>query len=350
MRTRVKAINTWISFILILAVFPFASCSSDSDDEDKKPVTEEGFLEDAIYLQVTDEEQPAWLQSQIAESPYLRVFRSEKGDGTFLRQAPLKGNEFSVFDKNGKEMSVSTEEQLQQIIKGEHPWTLIHIYSFPLKPGDTEWDFSRYTVAEIKEKLQLPDVLLRSMMTYDLIETCLDYPYYMDFFFSDEMQYGVEFERMEFNGLDELLKREGLAKAMLKKYEIKMQTAEVMKTQEPLVIGAYSNRFLFFKMLLAQDEVLNQMNHTQLRQLIKLSMKADEMVARLPDLYGTIHYLPTRFLYSRIIVREGGFNYSNDEEKSKLAYFAQTCTTNPDIIAIFTPDMQQRIYSYLMTF
>lgn len=347
MRTGTNKISTGTFLIVMLAVFSFASCSSDSDDTDKKPI-EEGSLEDAIYLQVADEEQPVWLQSQIAESSYLRVFQSLKGGGIFLLQAPLKGNEVSVFDKDGKEMSVSTKDQLQQIVQERRPWTLTHIYSFPLKPGDTEWDFSRYTIAEIKEKLQLPSVLLRSMMTSDLIETCLDYPYSLDFLFFDEIQHGVECIRQEFNGLDEVLKREDLAKAMLKKYEIKMQTAEVMKTQEPLVIGSYSTHFLFFKMLLAQDEVLNQMNRSQLRQLIKLSMKADEMVARLPELYGTIHYLPTRFLYSRVIVREGGFNYASEEEKSKLVYFAQTCTTHPGTIAIFTPDMQQRIYSYLM--
>ena len=347
-KMRTKKINTGTFLIVMLVVFSFASCSSDSDDTVRKPVDEEGFLEDAIYLQVADEEQPAWLQSQIAKSPYLKVFRSGKGDGTFLLQAPLKSNDFSVYDKDGKEMSVSTKDQLQQLVQERRPWTLTHIYSFPIKYGDTEWDLSRYTVAEIKKKLQLPDNLIRNMTTPDLIETCLDYPYSSDFLAFDEIQLGVGCVRQDFNGLDEVLKRKNLAKTMLTKYETKMQTAEVMGTQESLVKGAYSIYFLFFKMLLAQDEVLNQMNRSQLRQLIKLSMKADEMVVRLPDLFGTIHYTPTFFLYSRIIVREGGFNYASDEEKSKLVYFAQTCMTHPSIIAIFTPDMQQRIYRYLL--
>ena len=47
-------------------------------------------------------------------------------------------------------------------------------------------------------------------------------------------------------------------------------------------------------------------------------------------------------------MREKGFRFTSDEEQAKLKYFAQTCTGEPIVFAIFTDEMQQRIYSYLM--
>ena len=76
MRTGTNKISTGTFLIVMLAVFSFASCSSDSDDTDRKPVVEDGFLEDAIYLQVADEEQPAWLQSQIVNAQQKKQYDS----------------------------------------------------------------------------------------------------------------------------------------------------------------------------------------------------------------------------------------------------------------------------------
>lgn len=161
------------------------SCSSDNDDESSTSLVSEAFapLKNAIYLKVADEEQPAWIQSLIAKSPYMKVFRSGKGECLFLVEVPLQGNDLRAFDNEGKELSVTMEEQFQQIVQDGQPWTLTHIYSFPLKPGDAEWDLNRYTVAELKDLLQLPQRLLSSMATSDLIETCLDFQYSSEFFF-----------------------------------------------------------------------------------------------------------------------------------------------------------------------
>ena len=343
---------TWVIAVVILTALALTSCSSDNDDKAEIPVVtpEPEALANSLYLPIADEEQPVWIQEFIASNPYTKIFHSEKGTGTYLVEMPLKGNEIKVFDDNGTPLFVSTEIQLQQTLQDGQPWTLTHIYSYPLKPGDAEWDFTRHTSTEIKQMLQLPTEILNGMSTSDLIETSLDYHYSTDFIFGETFQYGVESVRKQFNGLDELLKRNDLATAMLKKYEMKLQTAEVMKTQESLKQGDYSFHFMLLKMLVAQEEVLNQLNHEQLRQLISISTEAWNMVFTMPDIFGTFHLTPSLFLFSRIIVREGGFEYESEEERQKLAYFAQTCTEEPAVYSIFTPDMQQRIFSYLEAF
>ena len=103
MNTKLISINTWAIVTAMLATLSFASCESDNNHSDRTLVFAEDLLEDAIYLQVADEEQPAWLQSQIAMNPYLRVFRSDNENAAYLLHAPMKGNQLSVFDKYGKE-------------------------------------------------------------------------------------------------------------------------------------------------------------------------------------------------------------------------------------------------------
>lgn len=340
---------TWVIAVVLLTAFALTSCNNASDEIADRPVAspEPKDLANSIYLPIADEDQPAWIQELIASNPYLKVFHSENATGTYLVEMPLKGHGIKVYDNNGTPLSVSTEIQLQQTIQNGQPWTITHIYSYPLKPGDAEWDFTRYTSTELKQMLQLPTDILNGMSTIDLIETSLDYYYSTDFIFSETFQYGVESVRKQFNGLDELLKRNDLSTAMLKRYESKLQTAEVMKMQEPMKQGEYSYNFMLLKMLVAQEEVLNQLSREQLRQLISISMEAWNKVFTMPDIFGTSHLTPSLFLFSRIIVREGGFEYESEEERQKLAYFAQTCTEEPAVYSIFTQEMQLRIFSYL---
>lgn len=338
-----------LGVVIMAALLVSLGSMSCGHDDDNAAVPEESYapLADAIYVPIDDEAQPAWLQTLIADEPYLKVFRSEKGEGKFLVEAPQKGDGLRIFDRDGVALPTPADEQLPLTVQDGQPWTLTHIYTFPLKPGDAEWDFDRYTIREIQEKLQLPATLLSGMSTADLLETSLDFSYSTDFLMFDEWQRGVDAVRKEFNGYVELLSRKDLVKTMLKKYEVKMRTAEAIEGYDKLMRGSYSLRFMLFKMLLAQDEMLSQQNRDQLRQLIRLSMEANEMVPRYPDLFGTTHYVPVFYLYSRIILREGGFRFASDEEKSKLEYFALTCTSHPAVLSMFTEDLQSRMYSYL---
>ena len=61
--------------------------------------------------------------------------------------------------------------------------------------------------------LQIPDAVLESISTAGLLETCLEYPYLIEIFFSNDYKYGFETGLVAgFNGYRELLKRHDLAK------------------------------------------------------------------------------------------------------------------------------------------
>ena len=335
---------------VILAIVVVLLSAGCKDDDSKSGVDDSNFtslLQEAAYLVEADHVQPVWLQALISESPYLDVFHSDARGGRYLVVFPQRGFSGTLYNNDGKPLSESADEEWAELVSGGAPWTCTHIYTPALKPGDAEWDFQRYTVQEIKQKLLLPEALLKTMTTSDLLEVCLDYQYSSDFLFYDEQQQGIEFLRKEFNGYDELLQRKDLVETMLMKYRVKLRSVDIIARQEQLVMGAFSIHFMLFKMLAAQDEVLESLNREQLRQLITLSIEAWNMVAERPEVFGSINYSPILFLFTRIIVREGKFQFASDEEESKLEYFAKTCTSNPSVISVFTEEFQSRMYSYL---
>ena len=335
---------------VILAIVVVLLSAGCKDDDSKSGVDDSNFtslLQEAAYLVEADHVQPVWLQALISESPYLDVFHSDARGGRYLVVFPQRGFSGTLYNNDGKPLSESADEEWAEMVSGGAPWTCTHIYTPALKPGDAEWDFQRYTVQEIKQKLLLPEALLKTMTTSDLLEVCLDYQYSSDFLFYDEQQQGIEFLRKEFNGYDELLQRKDLVETMLMKYRVKLRSVDIIARQEQLVMGAFSIHFMLFKMLAAQDEVLESLNREQLRQLITLSIEAWNMVAERPEVFGSINYSPILFLFTRIIVREGKFQFASDDERQKVEYYAETCTANPMVLAVFTEEFQQRMFAYL---
>lgn len=343
-------VHKYMTGIIILAsvVLLLAGCKDSGNGGDDAGGSETKILlDEAFYLALADDEQPTWLQDLINESLYLKVFHSNARGGLYLVVFPQRGFAGTLYNKNGKTLAQSSDDEWAEMVGQGSPWTCTHVYTPALKPGDAEWDLNRYTAQEIQQKLLLPDALLKQMTTADLLEVCLDYQYSTDFLAYNETQLGIQALRKNFNGYNELLQRKDLVEVMLMKYLVRLRSVETMAQQESRVVGSFSLHFLLFKMLLAQEEMLSSMSREQQRMLIALSIEAWNIVAEQPDLFGTIHYSPILFLFSRIIVRNGGFKFTSDEERQMVEYYAETCTGNPKMRTVFTEDFQKRMFSYL---
>ena len=122
-----------LGVVIMAALLVSLGSMSCGHDDDNAAVPEESYapLADAIYLPIADEAQPAWLQTLIADEPYLKVFRSEKGEGNFLVEAPQKGDGLRIFDRDGVALPTPADEQLPLAVQDGQPWTLTHIYTFP---------------------------------------------------------------------------------------------------------------------------------------------------------------------------------------------------------------------------
>ncbi|MBR6445286.1 MAG: hypothetical protein IKS94_02470 [Prevotella sp.] len=336
-----------VSFIMMAMVG--VGCSHQESDvqlveESDVQLVESSLLEQVYYLQEADSIQPSWLQREIVENPYLIVYRNND-EQNYLLEFPEKAL-FKLY-KNGTFQNVKSED-LDKIIVSANFWTCTHIYSFPLYPGYEEWNFNKYSVNQIKEKLLLPNHLLKTMRTADLLEVCLDYPYMLDFAAYDDLQKGFDYLCAEFNGYNELLQRQDLNQAMLKKQAVYWRKTEKIKSLSDIEKGKYNFQCTLFKMILAQDKTLDSFNVSQLRQMIDLSFININLEKAKPEIFGTFNKISTLYLCTRIIQRQGGFYFESDEERQLFELFASTCTCNPKVLAVFTEELQQRMSSFLL--
>ena len=90
-------------------------------------------------------------------------------------------------------------------------------YNYPVVPGTSEWLALRTHVEKIKA-CQIPEDILESMSTEDLVETVLNYPLRVDMLVWDTSAIGYHQVQSQFNGLQELAKRtDALSKLITKK-------------------------------------------------------------------------------------------------------------------------------------
>jgi len=90
-------------------------------------------------------------------------------------------------------------------------------YEYPVTPVDKEWgEFSSHQ--EMLDHCQLPEECVKAMTTEQLFDTVLKYPLLIDILFYDDVISGISEVAKQFNGLDELLKREDIQGVLKDKY------------------------------------------------------------------------------------------------------------------------------------
>ncbi len=175
-------------------------------------------------------------------------------------------------------------------------------YDFPIKPGTAEWK----NLASYEEKhqvCQIPKAILGSMLTNDLLETCLDYPLLPEILAYDSFQKGFESIKSRFNGLEELLKRKDVGNVIIKKYE-SMDPSAIDSNWTSIRKGKHSFDFFFIELLLAQDEVISNMTNEERMQLLKDSNYKFKEKEKHQDIFGFIGFTNNILLMGRIMLKE----------------------------------------------
>ena len=124
-------------------------------------------------------------------------------------------------------------------------------YDFPIKPGTPEWgNFASYE--DRRQALQVPDDILKRLSTRALVETCLDYPFFViEYFALSSRRNGISYVINSFNGYVELLQRQDAFTELFKKYQ-----SSDPKLEDPFI-------FVCIVVLLYQDEILEQTSYEE---------------------------------------------------------------------------------------
>src|SRR4030042_5014780 len=175
-------------------------------------------------------------------------------------------------------------------------------YDYPVKPGTKEWK-ALASHEQKRQACQIPESTLIPMLTPDLVETCLNYPLYADMMAYDRVQDGFDYVAKGFNGLQELLKREGVGTVLVEKYR-SMDPDSTDPAWISVKKGEYSLRFFSIEILLAQDAVITSLPENGRLQLLREAHGKILAKQRHPDVYGHMGFTNNALLMGRIMLKE----------------------------------------------
>lgn len=172
------------------------------------------------------------------------------------------------------------------------------VYDFPIKPGTEEWG-KLVTEADRFEAMQIPEGQLKSMSTSDLITTCMNFPAMGYFTAFNNPQDGMNVIIRNFNGLQELMKRNDAPTELLSVY--KQMDSKTMKLQNQNIDqSSWSIKRCYFELLLTQDPIIEKMNKEERSNLEGEARKRLNFKIDNPDEYSSMDWEPTLKILNKI--------------------------------------------------
>ena len=189
------------------------------------------------------------------------------------------------------------------------------VYHYPILPGTHAWSkLSEHN--KMTQACQIPEPILRSMPTLVLIRSCLDYPLFNEYDVWSTPQEGMNMLLKNFNGLQELYRRNDAGKSLLEYYET-LDPLGYDTTWEPIRKGEYKDRILFTEVILSQDTIINQMTHGERSRLIRESLS--KLHLKRQRIYGRMAGMICAGITGKIMKAEGHKKFLIYTEESKLS-------------------------------
>lgn len=139
-------------------------------------------------------------------------------------------------------------------------------WDFPVKPGSKQWKALK-SHNEMVEICQIPNDILQSLSTKDLLKICLDYPLFFTLAAFNNMQEGFEQVSTEFNGFKELYQRDDIAKELPSLYS-SISPGDVNLIPTELGKGRFMFRLFYLELMLAQNDLFLNLSSNERNDLI----------------------------------------------------------------------------------
>ena len=139
-------------------------------------------------------------------------------------------------------------------------------YEYPLTSASEEWGELNH--AERVLALQIPENILESLSTEELIEVVLDYPCFGDMFFYPSYQEGYEAVMQHFNGLQELYKREDVGSSLVSVYS-EIDINDIVNQKDGYEQFLEVLRLTYFDTIISQKFFQEKMTATECEVLNK---------------------------------------------------------------------------------
>ncbi len=160
---------------------------------------------------------------------------------------------------------------------------------------------------------QIPEDILSSLSTKDLLETCLGYPLLSDVFLLDNIANGVSKITESFNGLAALFDRKDRNKVILESY--KNERLPEIKSKE----ATKYFRMFFMELIISTSGILEKLDEDDRTELMRIAL--DKINEKKEMDYSIFYQSGSILILSRILYIAGlgddirdnfGLNTSND--------------------------------------
>lgn len=140
---------------------------------------------------------------------------------------------------------------------------------------------------------QIPDQILSSISTEDLLDLCLRYPMFLDIHFSDNLQDGLDIIIPSFNGFVELFDRKDCQVVLMNQY-IKETPCDIQLKKNNNTL-----KLFYLELLLSQDKTIAKLDNDQRKNLLKESLK--KINSKKLKNHSQYYELSSALILSRII-------------------------------------------------
>jgi len=175
-------------------------------------------------------------------------------------------------------------------------------WGFPVRYGTEEWKTLK-TVEEQFNAYNIPDEIIKTISTEELVKICLNYPEWglMNAYNSRSTGFSVLVDL--FNGFRELFSRDDAASELLKVYE-KLDPLAVDPGWTDLQQGEFGFEFTKIEMFFNQKVMIDKLDNEGLKSLKKIATEKYQNKKMMPKMYSLWNLSPTAGIFVYIIEKE----------------------------------------------
>lgn len=204
---------------------------------------------------------------------------------------------------------------------------IIFLYAYeypPVKRSSEEW---KHLSPDEKHAIcQIPDNILSTMSTEDLIQAYLDYPYLAIIAAYDNWMTGFYRVYQDFNGLRELLKREDASRKIIQFYK-KMDPGAYSNDWTLYNRGRFAVNFTYIEILLAQERIIQQFNPQEVNEYLIEGIKKYNLKEKHIQLHGMFGLELTAFPMARLMQMKSSVTAQKLLQIPDMEYFLNTAHT-----------------------
>jgi len=192
-------------------------------------------------------------------------------------------------------------------------------WDFPIKPGMKEWKKLESHQAMV-EVCQIPDNILPTLSTDELAKICLDYPLFFTMKAFNNLQEGFNQVSKEFNGFQELFKRDDAGSVLLHIYKT-IKPEMIIYKETNLEKGSFIQQIFYLEFILAQNVIISKLNNEGIQELLKECMNKLDSKANYN--FSTFSTQTTPLIMTRTLEIKEFSKYKIENQKSeKYKYFS----------------------------